>query len=142
MCADFTRRSAETPKDTGTGSSSLHEREGESEASWAGMHFSGRIDYTELRLKIGIQEVLSLLEWMPVAAAGPQRRGPCLIHGSSSPQSRSLSVNVAKNTFQCFGCGQKGNQLDLFALATGLPIYGAAVELCRRIGIEPPPRLI
>jgi len=82
--------------------------------------------------------VLVLLDWTPVAAAGAQQRGPCLIHGSASPQSRSLSVNLAKNTFQCFGCGQKGNQLDLFALATGLPIYQAAIELCRRSGIEPP----
>lgn len=83
-------------------------------------------------------EMLSLLDWKPVTAVGPQQRGPCPIHGSASPQSRSLSVNLAKNTFQCFGCGQKGNQLDLFALVTGLPIYRAAIELCRRSGIEPP----
>ena len=138
MHADFSKRYSETPIDEGTGSSSLHDVAREGRAAQAGAHFAGRIDYAAIRRKIGMQEVLTLLEWTPVAAVGPQQRGPCPIHGSASPQSRSLSLNLAKNTFQCFGCGHKGNQLDLFALVTGLPIYRAAIEICRRSGIEPP----
>lgn len=121
-----------------TGSSSLHNGAGEGEATFGGVPPWGAIDYVEVRRRIGIVAVLELLEWTPVAQAGVQLRGPCPIHGSSSPHSRSLSVNTAKNAFKCFGCGCHGNQLDLFALARGLPIYRAAVELCERAGVDPP----
>jgi DNA primase len=51
-----------------------------------------------------------------------------------------LSISFEKNEFQCFGCGKKGNQLDLFMAATRLPLFDAAIELCTRLGIESPPR--
>ena len=39
--------------------------------------------------------------------------------------------------FQCFGCGGKGNQLDLYVALTGLPIFEAALDLARRLQIDP-----
>jgi DNA primase len=96
------------------------------------------LDYGELRRRVGMREVLSLLQWQPVAARGPQLRGPCPLHPSSSPHSRSFSVHLEKGAFRCFGCGKQGNQLDLFAQTTGQPLYAAALELCRRLGVEPP----
>ncbi|MDZ4819962.1 MAG: CHC2 zinc finger domain-containing protein [Planctomycetota bacterium] len=63
---------------------------------------------------------------------------PCPIHGSESPQSRSFSVSVEKQVYQCFAacCGSKGNQLDLVAATTGQSLYDAAVDLCLRL--DPP----
>ena len=102
---------------------------------------SGRlrpIDFVELRRLVSIEQVLDFLQWLPVERRGPQLRGPCPIHGSSE-QSRTFSVNVERNVFRCFkpACDVKGNQLDLYALATGLPLLEAAHELCRRAGVQP-----
>jgi DNA primase len=96
------------------------------------------IDYRELRQTVTIEQVLQLSAFEENESAGPQVRGPCPIHKSSSPISRSFSANLAKHTFQCFKCGQKGNQLDLWMAITKLPIHDAALDLCQRLGIEPP----
>ena len=69
--------------------------------------------------------------------SGDQVRGPCPVHGSTSPGSRTFSANLRQNTFQCFKCGEKGNQLDLYVAVTKLPIYKAVRELCERAGIDP-----
>lgn len=98
----------------------------------------GGVDFAQVRALAPMSRVLELLHWSPVAEQGGQLRGPCPVHASSSPHSRSFSVNVEKHTFQCFKCGCRGNQLDLFASATRLPLYEAAVELCRKLGAEPP----
>lgn len=81
-------------------------------------------------------DVLEVLDWRPVAQHGPQLRGPCPIHKSASPQSRSLSVHLDRCIFQCFGCRTKGNQLDLFAATTGLSIFEAAQTLATRLGVD------
>jgi len=129
------------PSSRETGSSSLVSEEGREAPRLAEARFSGLIDYRELRHVIGMADVLALLGWEAATSNGPQRRGPCPIHRSKSAASRSLSVHVEKHVFRCFGCGKKGNQLDLFAQAIGLPVYLAAEELCRRMGVAPP-RLI
>lgn len=113
-----------------TGSSSLFGREGRLPP----------IDFAELRRQVTIGEVLDFFRWEPVARHGPQLRGPCPIHRSTSERSRTFSVNTEKNIFRCFkpACGAQGNQLDLFAQATGRPFLEAAHELCHRLGITPP----
>lgn len=83
-----------------------------------------------------MSDVLEVLDWRPVAQHGPQLRGPCPIHKSASPQSRSLSVHLDRCVFQCFGCRKKGNQLDLYAAATGLAIFDAAQALATRLGVD------
>lgn len=87
-----------------------------------------------------MEQVLELLGWQPVGGSGLQLRGPCPIHKSSSPQSRSFSVSLKKNAFQCFGCGKKGNQLDLYAAATSLPLFDATAQLLFRLS-QPHPYL-
>lgn len=58
-------------------------------------------------------DVLGLCGFKATEALGDQVRGPCPIHGSPSPTSRSFSANLRKNNFRCFKCGASGNQLDL-----------------------------
>ncbi|QEG36208.1 DNA primase [Bythopirellula goksoeyrii] len=87
-----------------------------------------------------MRRILELMDWQEVTCHGDQLRGPCPIHKSSSERSRSFSVNLNKNAYHCFGCGSKGNQLDLASEYFGLSLYQAAREVCQRTGIEVPIR--
>jgi DNA primase len=92
------------------------------------------LDYRAARAAIRIREVLELLSFTPTRRRGDELRGPCPLHGSRSPASRSFAVNLAKDAYQCFVCGAKGNQLDLWAAARGVPLFTATCELCERLG--------
>jgi DNA primase len=95
------------------------------------------IDFRAVRSMISIGDVLELLHFKARATSGQQVRGACPLHGSAET-SRVFSVNLAKNTFQCFKCQAKGNQLDLWAAATKKPLYDATVDLCQRLGRDIP----
>lgn len=99
----------------------------------------GRIDFRRLRETVSMEDVLALLGWRAARRSGAQLRGPCPVHGSPSPASTSFAVHLERNVWRCFSlCDRGGNQLDLFAQATRQPIYQAALELCERLGIDPP----
>jgi DNA primase len=97
-----------------------------------------RIDFARLRQQVTMEQVLRELHWWDcLKGSGAQRRGPCPIHGPSSPQGRCFSVHLEKKVFQCFdaSCGAQGNVLDLWAQSQGLPLPQAAVDLAHRLGI-------
>ncbi len=94
------------------------------------------LDFQAIREAVSISQVLEIVGFVAAEQSGDQVRGPCPVHGSTSPDSRSLSVNLRKNTFQCFKCGAKGNQLDLYVAVTGLPIHEAALQLSEQAGID------
>ena len=96
------------------------------------------IDFTLLRRQISLTQVLDLVGFTPTTRCGPQLRGPCPVHGSKSPRSRSFAAHVEKNCWHCFGCGASGNALDLYLAVTKLPAYEGALELCARLGISAP----
>ena len=96
------------------------------------------IDFAKLRTVVSIGEVLALLDFVPAKSAGRQLRGACPLHGSENPKSLSFSVNLGKNTFQCFTCKKAGNHLDLWAAAIRKPLFEAAIELCQRLNHEVP----
>lgn len=100
----------------------------------------GSIDYARIRELVSMEQVLELLNWQHGAKYGPQLRGPCPVHRSENPLSRSFSVHVERQVYRCFAacCSSKGNQLDLFAAATNQPLYDAAWDLCHRLKIAPP----
>ena len=83
-------------------------------------------------------DVLHLCGFKATETSSDQLRGPCPIHGSPSPNSRSFSANLRKNTFRCFKCGAAGNQLDLWVAFTKLPLHSAALDLCDKLGIKAP----
>jgi hypothetical protein len=92
------------------------------------------VDYAYLREQITIEEVLRHLGcFSQLRGSGSQRRGPCPLHGSHRQRSRSFSVNLDKNVYQCFHptCAAQGNALDLWAAARGLPIHDAALDLAQ-----------
>jgi DNA primase len=88
------------------------------------------IDYASVRRAVPMSRVLELLGFRAARRNGQQLRGSCPLHRSSSPQSRSFSVNLATNAFRCFTCGASGNQLDLWRQIRGLALFDAAVDLC------------
>jgi DNA primase len=96
------------------------------------------IDFAELRRRVPIVRVLELVGFRPVRRSGAELRGPCPIHRSRSPRSRSFAANVEKNVFHCFQCGAAGNVLELYAAVHPIGIYRAAVELCKRLDVELP----
>ncbi len=96
------------------------------------------IDYAKLKAEIRIEQVLALTDFRAIETLGDEARGPCPIHGSNSPTSRSFSANLRKHTYRCFKCEAGGNQLDLWMAISKLPLYDAACDLCERLGIEMP----
>ena len=95
------------------------------------------IDFEAVKSRIGIGAVLKLLG---TEATKSQPRGSCPLHGSTRGTSRCFSANQEKNVFHCFKCGQSGNVLELWSKATQQTPYDAALDLCGRLGIEPPTR--
>jgi hypothetical protein len=96
------------------------------------------IDFAAVHAALTLALVLELLGFRPNSSRGTQQRGPCPLHGSSSGTSRCFSANLEQHTFHCFKCGNSGNALDLWAKATGLSIYDAAIDLCGRLAISLP----
>jgi len=96
------------------------------------------IDFHRLRSEITIEQVLGQLGFQPCSRSRNQLRGPCPVHRSTSPGSRTFSVNVSTGRFYCHKCHSKGNALELWAAVHQLPLYEAAIDLCRSLGHETP----
>src|SRR4051794_1524735 len=96
------------------------------------------IRYAEVRAVVTISDVLGLLGFVVCDASGDQVRGPCPVHRSTVPSSRSFSANRRLHIYRCFKCGSSGNQLDLYAAATGMCLFEATVRLCEQLHREVP----
>lgn len=96
------------------------------------------LNFTLLRQRVGITQVLELLAWRPHATRGAQWRGACPLHEPQAQGSRLFAVHVEKNAWHCHGCGSQGNALDLWAAAQGLPVLEAAWRLVETLKLEPP----
>jgi DNA primase len=96
------------------------------------------IRFAEVRAMISLADVLELLGFVAVESWQDQVRGPCPVHRPASARSRSFSANLKRHVYQCFSCGSAGNQLDLYAAATGLSLFDAAVALCERLHLDIP----
>ena len=96
------------------------------------------IDYVALRRRLPLSQVLQLLGFVPSGRWNAEVRGPCPVHGSRTPRSRSFAANLERHCWQCFRCGAGGNALDLWVAVTKLPLYEAALGLCRRLHLPVP----
>lgn len=80
----------------------------------------GWINYKQLKQEIAFVDVLEHYQ-MSCNVKGQQAKANCPLPGHDSDgKKRSLSINLDRNIFQCFGCGAKGNVLDFIALIEGL----------------------
>jgi len=96
------------------------------------------VDYGEVQSRVPMGRVLELLAIAARDVRGGQFRGPCPVHGSRSPRSRSFSADLGRGVCRCFRCGFAGNQIQLWATCKGMTVYEAAVDLCRQAGVEVP----
>lgn len=96
------------------------------------------VDFQLLRRAITMADVLERLGFEPVHRSGDQLRGPCPVHGSRSTGSRSFSVNLTSGRYYCHKCRSRGHPLELWAAVRKLPLYEAALDLCRVLGCEVP----
>jgi DNA primase len=100
--------------------------------------FMPGVDYTMVGESVPMSRVLALLAFTAVQSNGTQLGGLSPVHRSTSPQSRSFSVNLRTNAFRCFTCGAAGNQLDLWCQVYRFTLFDAAVDLCNRAQIPVP----
>ena len=96
------------------------------------------VDFDLVRSRIAMANVLELVGFETVERSGDQVRGPCPVHRSNSPRSRSFSANLATHRYQCFKCGSAGGQLELWSAVRGTSVYEAALDLCERLRVEVP----
>ena len=96
------------------------------------------IDFPLLRRQLPLAQVLELIGFTAVTRRGPPLRGPCPVHGSIGPRSRSFAAHVERNCWHCFRCGAGGNALDLYLAVAKLPVYEGALELCQRLQLAVP----
>ena len=96
------------------------------------------IDFSKLRAEITMEQVLDLLGFQPLHRRGHQWYGCCPLHDCTSRRPRFFSVNVAMGRYYCHRCHHHGHQIELWAAATGLRLYPAAIDLCTALGGEVP----
>jgi DNA primase len=96
------------------------------------------IDYREARSRVRLAEVLELVGFEARSGFGDQLRGPCPVHRSRRPGSRSFAAHLGKDVWHCFSCGAGGNALDLWAIVSDQPLHAAVIDLCRRLGRDVP----
>ena len=96
------------------------------------------VDFDRVRAEITMEQVLSLLGFQPSRRSGVQWYGHCPLHEPTSGRCRSFSVNLAIGRYCCHHCHSHGNQLELWAAATKLPLHQAAIDLCHRLGRDIP----
>ena len=86
------------------------------------------VDFDEIRTRFTIEGVLQKLGWEGTRRRGAQVRGPCPVCNSGG---HAFSVNLALNRYFCHHCKSRGNQLELWMAVMSLPVYEAAIDLCK-----------
>jgi DNA primase len=94
------------------------------------------VDFRQLKAMVSLRQVLDLLHWTPTRREPSALRGPCPVHRSKNPHSRSFAAGPGGWT--CFSCGEQGDQIRLWALCRGLTQYQAALDLCRELRLPVP----
>jgi DNA primase len=96
------------------------------------------IHFATVRAMIPLADVLYLVGFVPSETSRDRVRGPCPVHHSTAPTSRSFSANLKRHIYKFLACESKGNQLDLYASVTGLSLFEAAIALCEQLDREIP----
>ena len=96
------------------------------------------VDFNVLRNTVTMEDVLAQLGFQPTSRSGGQLHGPCPVHRSTTPQSRTFSVNLDQGRYYCHKCHSHGNPLELWAAVHQLSLYDAALDLCRALNRDVP----
>jgi CHC2 zinc finger len=83
-----------------------------------------------------LKERWPILEVVELIGLADTRKGMkilCPAHADTNP---SCHLYLDQDRWQCFACGQGGDQLDLFATSQGLPLAQAIASLATESGID------
>lgn len=94
------------------------------------------INFDRVKELVDYRRVLDLLNWRHVRSEAGWLRGPCPVHRSTRATSDSFAV--CWKGWKCHSCGRHGDQLRLWAEATGQELFPAVKDLCGRLGVEVP----
>jgi DNA primase len=94
------------------------------------------IDMGQVKERVSFAAVLELLNWRHVRREAGWYRGGCPVHQRGREHGDCFAVR--EGGWKCHSCGRHGDQLRLWAEATGQAIYPATLDLCRRLGVEIP----
>jgi hypothetical protein len=88
------------------------------------------VDFKVIKQAISMQMVLDRYGINGLSKTGDELRGRCPIHNGSA-KSKTFSVNLRKNAFQCFSkdCNARGNVLDFVSRMERCDVREAAVKL-------------
>jgi DNA primase len=87
----------------------------------------------ELNSRLDIVEVVSA--YVPLTKRGGNHWGLCPFHHEKTP---SFSVNEARQSFHCFGCGKGGGPIRFVMEMESLSFPDAVRKLAAQAGLEPP----
>lgn len=85
----------------------------------------------QIKEKLDIVDVIS--SYIKVEKAGINFKAKCPFHNEKTP---SFLISPARQTFYCFGCGEKGDIFSFVEKFEGLDFKGALETLANRAGIE------
>lgn len=102
------------------------------------------VDFHRLRSEVTMEQVLSLLGFVPRKRSAAQwYNGTDAVRCPSAAQcrtrpARSFSVNVVLGRYFCHRCRSRGNPIEPWAAATNRSLHQAAIDLCQRLGRDVP----
>lgn len=85
----------------------------------------------EIKSKLDIVQIVS--EHVPLKKAGSAWRACCPFHGEKTP---SFYVNVDRQRYHCFGCGEDGDIFGFIQRMEGVEFPEALRILAKRAGVE------
>lgn len=89
----------------------------------------------EIRSRADILEIVS--EFVTLRKRGKSYTGLCPFHGEKTP---SFTVNVDRQIFHCFGCGEGGNVIRFLMKINNLSFPEAVRSLAAKVGVDLPER--
>jgi len=85
----------------------------------------------QIKEKLDIVDIIS--SYIKVEKAGINFKARCPFHNEKTP---SFLISPTRQTFYCFGCGEKGDIFSFVEKFEGLDFKGALESLANRAGVE------
>jgi len=85
----------------------------------------------QIKERLDIVDVIS--SYLKVEKAGINFKAKCPFHNEKTP---SFFISPTRQTFYCFGCGEKGDIFSFVEKFEGLDFKGALETLAKRAGVE------
>lgn len=95
------------------------------------------VDFKKLKSQVGIEAIVGLLS-LTLRKQGDSLVGDCPLCGNGREDSSKFNVSPSKGdsgAWNCFGCGEGGNMLDLVAAINDVSIQKAAVYIAEQFDI-------